>query len=174
MDELTSLLLDARDGDRWALRAFIQQTQGEVWRLMAHQVGRSEADDLTQDVYVRLWRALPGFRADASARTWLLAIARRVGIDELRRQARRRRLSERLISLRTPSAVPDAASEQTWEGVVTALKASLREAFVLTQLLGFSYQDTADICGVPIGTIRSRVARAREELLTALRDAQAS
>ncbi len=174
MDELTSLLLDARDGDRWALRAFIQQTQGEVWRLMAHQVGRSEADDLTQDVYVRVWRALPRFRGDASARTWLLAIARRVGFDELRRQARRRRLTERLISLRTPSSLPDAASAQVWDGVVTTLKANLREAFVLTQLLGFSYQDTADICGVPIGTIRSRVARAREELLAALRDAQAS
>jgi RNA polymerase sigma-70 factor, ECF subfamily len=174
VDELTRLLLDARDGDRWALRAFIQATQGEVWGLMAHQVGRTEADDLTQDVYVRVWRALPRFRGDASARTWLLAIARRVGFDELRRRARRRRLTERLSGLRTPSTQPDAASQQGSDGVITALKANLREAFVLTQLLGFSYQETADICGVPIGTVRSRVARAREELLAVLRDAQAS
>ena len=96
MDELTRLAISARDGDRLALGAFVRQSQGEVWRLVAHLIGTDAADDVTQDVYVRAWRALPAYRADASARTWLLSITRRACTDELRRRIRRRRLAVRL------------------------------------------------------------------------------
>src|SRR2546429_9504188 len=77
MDRLTGLLVQARDGDRLALGAAIRLSQAEVWRVAAHLVGPNEADDVTQDVFVRAWRALPSFRAESSGRTWLLAIPRR-------------------------------------------------------------------------------------------------
>jgi len=65
VDELTRLALAARDGERVALRTFIETSQAEVWRFVAHQVGPDEADDVTQDVYVRAWRALPAFRQES-------------------------------------------------------------------------------------------------------------
>ncbi len=161
MDEVTRLALAARDGDRDALADFIGATQAEVWRFVAHQVGETDADDVTQDVYVRAWRSLPTFRQEASARTWLLAIARRAGVDALRRRGRHQRLAERLGRAPAPTAAPDPTSTHAITALVDTLDTERREAFVLTQLLGCSYDETAEICGVPVGTIRSRVARAR-------------
>ena len=69
IDELTELLLAAQDGDRFALSAWIKRSQGEVWRLCAQLVSRELADDVTQEVYLRAYRALPAFRGDSSART---------------------------------------------------------------------------------------------------------
>jgi RNA polymerase sigma-70 factor (ECF subfamily) len=173
VDELTVLLLAARDGDRAALRSFVETSQPAVWRFVAHQVGVDEADDVTQDVYVRAWRALPAFRRDASARTWLLAIARRACVDAMRWRSRRTRLAGRLVDGPTAEP-PDPASAHALRTLVATLESSRREAFVLTQLLGFSYDDAAAACAVPVGTIRSRVARARADLIAQLRDAAAS
>jgi RNA polymerase sigma-70 factor (ECF subfamily) len=174
VDELTRLLLAARDGDRAALARFVEHSQGDVWQFVAHRVGPDDADDVTQDVYVRAWRAIPAFRHDAAARTWLLAIARRACVDALRRRGRRVRLTARLASAPATDGTPDPAAASALEGLVDALAADRRDAFVLTQLLGCSYEETATVCGVPVGTIRSRVARAREDLLERLRDVAAS
>src|SRR5262249_4729459 len=95
VDDLTALLIDARGGDRAALTAFVRATQPEVWRLARPLVGPNDADEVTQDTYVRAWKALRSFRGDASARTWLLAIARRACADAVRQHARRRRLRTR-------------------------------------------------------------------------------
>jgi RNA polymerase sigma-70 factor (ECF subfamily) len=174
VDELTQLLLAARDGDRAALRAFVRASQGDVWRFAAHRVGSDDADDVTQDVYVRAWRAIPAFRHDATARTWLLAIARRACVDALRRRGRRLRLTERVAAAPTTRSSPDPAAANALEGLVAGLTGDRRDAFVLTQLLGCSYDEAATICDVPVGTIRSRVARARADLLDQLRDVAAS
>ena len=81
---MTRLALQARRGDEAALTGFVQRTQADVWRLAAHLVDRASADDLTQETYLRAVPALGRYRADAPARTWLLAIARRACADELR------------------------------------------------------------------------------------------
>ena len=167
MDELTGLLLAARDGDRSALRAFVERTQGEVWRFVANQVGTAEADDVTQDAYVRAWRAMPAYRRDSSARTWLLAITRRACVDALRRRGRRARLGARLAGV-APRDAPDPAQVHALDALVEQLDPDRREAFVLTQLLGCSYAEAAAVCGVAVGTIRSRVARARADLIEQL------
>src|SRR6266550_3859427 len=96
VDELTRLFLAARDGDRTALPHAIRTSQADVWRLAYHLVGPDDADDVTQDAFVRAWKALPAFRGDSSARTWLLSIARRACADQVRRRVRRRRLAARL------------------------------------------------------------------------------
>jgi RNA polymerase sigma-70 factor, ECF subfamily len=175
MDRLTGLLVQARDGDRLALGAAIRLSQAEVWRLAAHLVGPNEADDVTQDVFLRAWRALPSFRAESSGRTWLLSIARRACVDAVRRQSRWRRLTARLHS-------EAAATESSTSGVdevhglgelVARLAPAQRDAFVLTQITGCSYAEAADLCGVQIGTIRSRVARARVDLIALMREARA-
>ena len=173
VDELTRLFLAARDGDRSALLQAIRASQADVWRLASHLVGRDDADDVTQDAFVRAWRALPAYRGDAAARTWLLAIARRACADHVRSQVRRRRLAG-LAGMRdrgTPSRAlaADPAGATTVQALVDALPDDRRSAFVLTQVLGCSYDEAAAVCGVPVGTIRSRVARAREQLAAALR-----
>jgi len=176
MDELTRLFIAARDGDRAALGAAIRASEADVWRFTAHLVGRGEADDVTQDVFLRAWRALPAFRGDASARTWLLAIARRACADAIRRTTRGRRLAERVTTEASTAALtaraPDAGITAELDAVIATLDPDQRAAFVLTQMLGYSYAETAEICDVPVGTVRSRVARARERLVDAVREAE--
>ena len=168
MDELTRLALAAGDGDRQALASFVRASQVEVWRLCAHLVDRGAADDLTQEVYLRAVPALARFRGDSSARTWLLTITRRTCADSLRRTIRQRRLMERVKHSTAADDVtePDVAQHVNGlDDLVDQLSEERRSAFVMTQLLGLSYGETAEICGVPVGTIRSRVARARADLL---------
>lgn len=166
-DELTVLLLAAQDGDQVALSAWIRRSQAEVWRLCAQLVSRDQADDVTQEVYLRAYRALPAFRGDSSARTWLLSITRRTCADAVRDLTRRRRLATRF---ERPTWEPDPAGLVSVEALLAGLEPDRRMAFVLTQVLGLSYAETAEICECPIGTIRSRVARARQDLLQRLEE----
>lgn len=173
MDELTQLLLRAGDGDRSALHAFVRLTQVDVWRFCAHLVDRASADDLTQETYVRATGSVHRFRADASARTWLLAIARHTCADEIRRRQRRRPW-ERLTDAPPEADSPDHAGLTDLESLLDDLDPDRRAAFVLTQQLGLSYAEAATALEVPIGTVRSRVARAREHLVAMLDDGAAS
>jgi RNA polymerase sigma-70 factor, ECF subfamily len=171
MDELTHDLLAARSGDRLAFAAVVRRSQRDVWRLCAHLVGRAEADDLTQDTFVRVVRALPAFRGESSARTWLLAIARRACADAIRRSTRVRRRDAALG--RMSESEPDRAAATEIDLLLAELDDDQRAAFVLTQLHGLAYAEAAEVCGVPVGTIRSRVARARIALVESLRAADA-
>jgi RNA polymerase sigma-70 factor (ECF subfamily) len=175
VDELTRLFLAARDGDRTALLHAVRTSQPDVWRLAYHLAGPDDADDVTQDTFVRAWKALPAFRGDASARTWLLSIARRACADQVRRNVRRRRLAgalEQRASLPGAVSTVDPGEAHAVAALVDELPDDQRAAFVLTQVIGCSYEEAATACGVPIGTIRSRVARAREALVEAVRRAE--
>ena len=176
MDRLTALLVEAREGDRIALAAAVRLSQAEVWRLAAHLVSPDQADDVTQDVFVRAWRSLPRFRAESTGRTWLLSIARRACADAVRRQTRWRRLTARVQSeaVVTTTTTPAADELHALDDLIGRLGPAQREAFVLTQVTGCSYAEAAELCGVQIGTIRSRVARARLELAELIRQARAS
>ena len=174
-DEPTTLALAARAGDPGAQTAFVRCTQAEVWRFTAALVDPATADDLTQETYLRAFRALPGFEGRSSVRTWLLGIARRVCADHIRAAVRRRRLDTRLaaqVSTQHPHA--DPALRLGAADLLARLGEERRTAFVLTQVLGLSYAEAAEVEDVPIGTIRSRVARARDELVQSIREAEAS
>jgi RNA polymerase sigma-70 factor (ECF subfamily) len=172
VDEWTRLALASRGGrDRRALEAFVRATQDDVWRLCAHLGDRERADDLTQETYVRVLRSLPRFRGEAPVRSWLFSIVRRVVADDIAaRQRRRRHHSDVDHRTLAESESPDHQAAVTLEHLLAALDPDRRAAFVLTQLLGYSYAEAAETCGVPIGTIRSRVARARETLVALLGD----
>ncbi len=174
MDELTQLLLAARSGDPEAAAAFVRGTQAEVWRLCAHLGPRGDADDLTQETYARAFASLRRFAGRSSARTWLLAIARHVCADAVRAAVRTRAhldpsdpSAPDAAEPAPPAGRPDLGDGVALRAILAALPADRREAFVLTQLLGLSYAEAADVAGCPIGTIRSRVARAREDLVDA-------
>jgi RNA polymerase sigma-70 factor, ECF subfamily len=164
-DELTTTALRARRGDAGAAAAFVRATQGDVWRLCAHLGSRADADDLTQETYARAFRSLHRFAGRSSVRTWLLSIARRVCADAVRSNVRARAL---LAQPAEPIGLAhDPADSVSVRLMLDTLDADRREAFVLTQLIGLSYAEAADVCGCPIGTIRSRVARARDDLVAA-------
>lgn len=167
MDELTVLLREAADGDRSAMAAFVRTTQADVWRLCAHLVDPQAADDVTQEVYLRAIRSARQFRGDASARTWLLRIARNTAADEIRRRQRRRLLPPVVEGIESGPADNVALTS-----LIDDLSVDRRTAFVLTQVLECSYAEAAAICQVPVGTIRSRVARARQDLLEMLAPAK--
>ena len=107
-------------------------------------------------------------------RTWLLGIARRTCADHLRAVVRRRRLDARLAAQATTELpAPDPAHRLGTADLPGRLSEERRTAFVLTQVLGLSYAEAAAVEEVPVGTIRSRVARARDELVTAVARARA-
>lgn len=168
-DHLDELAGRAAAGDRVALSDLIQATQADVWRLCAHLVDRQSADDLTQDVYARAIGALPRFRGESPVRLWLLGIARHVAVDEVRRRTRRRRITDRYRS--DPEvAEADPTGAVDLDDLLAHLDPDQRAAFVLTQVLGLRYAEAATALGCPVGTIRSRVARARDNLARAVRD----
>lgn len=173
-DPLTVIALAARDGDGSAAAAFVRATQPDVWRMAAAVVGREHADDVTQDVFLRAFRSLPQFAARASARTWLLTIARRTCADQIRSLIRQRRVDVAVDAELRPTAVPDPGGMDATADLLQRLPQDQRVAFTLTQVIGLSYAEAAEIEDVPIGTIRSRVSRARADLVVAHRTAQAS
>ncbi len=169
MDDWTRLACAARGGaDRHALDAFVRVTRGDVWRLCAHLGDRDRADDLTQETYVRVLRSLPGFRGESPVRAWLFSIVRRVVADDIAARQRRRRESSAVAHLASVS--PDHQNHVALDHLLACLDPERRAAFVLTQVLGYSYAETAEACDVPVGTIRSRVARARTILAAMLGD----
>ena len=169
-DAVTALALAAGRGDGGALERFIKATQADVWRFVAYLCEADVADDLTQETFLRAIGSLPRFCGRSSARTWLLAIGRRVVADHIRYQQSRPRTARVGDAEGQPiRGRPARGFEDVVE--VAALIADLaldqREALLLTQVFGFTYAEAASVCGCPVGTIRSRVARARSELLAA-------
>ena len=170
MDDLERWASEAAAGDRTAAAAFVRATERDVWRWHSYLVDRDSAADLSQETYLRAFRALPAFRGDAHPRTWLLAIARRVAAGEREARQRRLRLDMMLTHQADVDECPqDVAGAVTAAALLAALDHDRRAAFVLTQVLGLGYAEAAAVCGCPVGTIRSRVARARADLVDAVR-----
>ncbi|MEO6125529.1 MAG: sigma-70 family RNA polymerase sigma factor [Ilumatobacteraceae bacterium] len=170
-DVLLAYVEAARHGDDQALGRLVRATQAVVHRFCVNFSSIDEADDLAQEVFIRAVRNLPQYRGDAPVVSWLLSIARHVCADQVRRNQRRTRLVNRLRNERPTTTV--GVGELHLTSLIDALDRDRRMAFVLTQVIGLSYDEAAATCNCPVGTIRSRVARARADLMSAVRDAEA-
>ena len=171
-DQLLRGYVDAaRHGDDVALGRLVQATQAIVHRFCLNFSSFHEADDLTQEVFIRATRNIGKYRGDAPVVSWLLSIARFVCADQVRRNQRRARLTSRIRNERPLTTMPSSNLDLT--SLVDALDPDRKMAFVLTQVIGLSYDEAAAACECPVGTIRSRVARARADLMDAVRSAQA-
>jgi RNA polymerase sigma-70 factor, ECF subfamily len=169
-DDLTLLAQAAAQGDDRALNELVLATQAKVHRLCSHLGSLADADDLAQETYLRALRALPTYRSEAPVIVWLLSIARHVCADHVRRRVRRAEIDQRFP---TRSAPTEPDHRIVIDDLVARLDPDQASAFILTQELGLSYEEAAAICDCPIGTIRSRVARARATLVAQVRAAEA-
>ncbi|MFK0235244.1 sigma-70 family RNA polymerase sigma factor [Streptomyces vinaceus] len=179
-DEPTTLLaLAAREGDPDAVDRFVRALHHDVRRYVAYlSADPQSADDLTQETFLRALGSLHRFEGRSSARTWLLSIARRTVIDSLRHKAARPRISDRddwqsAAERAQPRGLPGFEDGIALAELLGTIPAERRDVFVLTQVLGLPYAEAASALGCPVGTVRSRVARARTSLLELLTDADA-
>jgi RNA polymerase sigma-70 factor (ECF subfamily) len=160
-DALDRHVAAAIEGDNVAFEHIVRSTQAAVWRLCSALGSAGVEEDLVQETYLRAIRSLPGFRCEVPVQAWLLSIARRVCADDVRRRQRARRLADRLDFFAGDGTTVDAESV---DHLLDGLAPERRDAFVLTQVLGLSYEEAATVMSCPIGTVRSRVARARADL----------
>jgi RNA polymerase sigma-70 factor (ECF subfamily) len=167
------LMARARAGDGEAFGEFVRRHTASVHRWMARAVGEQDADDLTQEVFLKAYRGLERFRGDAPARAWLAAIADNAVKNRYRALGRFRRI----FSPADPAAREDAAetrdpeenahSGESRRFVAEALKripAEFRMPVVLRDLEEWSYEEIALSLSLPIGTVKSRIARGRGQL----------
>jgi len=132
----------------------------------------TQADDLVQDTVLRACEKLDTFDPDRPIRPWLFAILRNEFLQDARRSWRRMELTEaicdrELLTDATPESRSDA---RRMLDMVTALPVDLRESVSLVLGLGFTYEEASEVCGVPAGTIKSRVSRARASLVEAFEE----
>ncbi|RPK67792.1 ECF RNA polymerase sigma factor SigC [Streptomyces sp. ADI96-02] len=168
--QITDWALAAGGGDRDAADRFVRATYEDVRRFVAYlSADVPGADDLAQETYLRALGGLARFAGRSCARTWLLSIARRVVIDRHRTAAARPRAADTsdwqgAVERVQPRHLPGFDESVAVFDALRRLDGTRRQAFVLTQVLGLSYEEAADAAGCPVGTVRSRVARARREL----------
>lgn len=156
-----AVVLAARDGDLRAFEHLVRAYQAPIWRFLRHLLGDAElAEDVTQETFVRVHRRLRTFDGRSRFSTWLFQVARNAGIDALRARARRERLE-----LLPPPEVASPEQRHELDAALAALDRDLREAILVVEVLGLTYVDGAALLGVPAGTLKSRVHRARERLL---------
>ena len=165
-------LARARAGEVAAFGALVRRHQERVFRFLHRMLdAREEAMELTQDVFVKAWQALPGWRPEAAFSTWLLQIARNAALDHLRRrQVVRFAPLEEGLEVADGAPGPEAryASRQRQvqlERALRRLAAEHREILLLREVEGLAYGELAGVLGIAEGTVKSRLARARSALL---------
>ncbi|WP_430383498.1 sigma-70 family RNA polymerase sigma factor [Streptomyces sp. P10-4] len=170
-ESTTAWALAARGGDTDAVEHFVRALHRDVQRYVAHLCADPQAvDDLAQDTFLRALGSLHRFEGRSSARTWLLSIARRAVTDSYRHAAARPRPADvadwqLAAESAQPQGLPGFDDGVALLDLLAALPDERREAFVLTQLLGLPYVEAAEVSECPVGTVRSRVARARATLI---------
>lgn len=163
------LIRAAGAGNRYAFEELVRAYQAHVWRFLRQLLGDPVlAEDITQEVFVKVYRKLRSFRHRSKFSTWIFQIARNAGIDAIRARQRRDRLAEEAeATVRTTSAGGELRVEI--EAALQSLAPKLREAFVLVEALGLTYRETGKALGIPEGTAKSRVFNAREQLVSWMR-----
>jgi len=177
------LVAKCRDGDREAWEAVVRHRQARVYSLAFRFTGRAdEAEDLTQEVFLKVYRTLHLYRPESGAlETWIVRVARNHFIDHYRKfktekvrtaplEEHHDAVAEPTVRVETPADMLDRkeAAERVHR-LLERLPADQREAVILRDLEELTYEEIADLIKVPIGTVKSRINRGRIELARLLR-----
>ena len=173
------LIAKAKKGDQDAFGQLVLAHQNKVFSLCVHMMGnREEAEDMAQEAFLKAWRSLDSFHGESSFATWMHRLTTNLCLDYLRKQTRRQNISV-AVSLDdeeaafTEPADPGSDPQQELEKRERqrAVEKALRElpehqrrALVMREVSGLSYQEIADALELDLGTVKSRIARAREAL----------
>jgi RNA polymerase sigma-70 factor (ECF subfamily) len=181
LDEIT--VARAQAGDRAARTALVRRYQRPVFALLSRMLGQRQRDerqvieDLAQETFARVLGALPGFDRSRRERllTWILTIATRLALDHLRAAGRHRDPSEVPGGVPVALPGPEQAADRRALGqalvqAVDSLPPVFRAAFLLRELHGLTYEEIAEGLDVDVGTVRSRLSRARGLLQQMLAD----
>ncbi len=184
--EIDQVLVErAQAGDKRAFELLVLKYQRKLARLLSRFIrDQAEVEDVAQEAFIKAYRALPSFRGDSAFYTWLYRIGINTAKNFLVSQGRRAPTStgfdaeeaetfedaDSLRDLNTPeSAMLTQEIGQTVNDAVASLPDELRTALTLRELEGLSYEEIAQIMNCPIGTVRSRIFRARETVAEKLR-----
>jgi RNA polymerase sigma-70 factor (ECF subfamily) len=148
---------------------------GAIHGYLAARVGSARADDLASSTFTIAFERRRGFRSDAdSARPWLFGIATNLLRNERRSEQRAIRVLGRLEPVHWASGSPDGGDHERLAALLAALDADQRDVLLLYAWAELSYAEIASSLAIPVGTVRSRLARAREYLRSGLGSAGAS
>ena len=179
----TELVRKAAAGDSDAFEQLVLSYEKPIYNLCLRMCGNADdAMDLTQETFLKAWRSLGSFRADAAFSTWLYRLCSNLCIDHLRREQKRKILplhvedsdgDERPLDVPDPAAGPEErlSAQEDRQQVADALQSlepEYREALTLRVLHDLSYADIAAVLQVREGTVKSRIARAREKMREAM------
>ena len=178
-----ALIEQCLGGDQVAWETIVRQNWRKVFNVAYKFVGKhDEAEDLTQDIFLKIFKALNTFDRRANFQTWIISISRNLCIDHYRsvrkeRQTIARDIDSSDLQPATPERGPYAQAEHQdlraqLRQALEALPITLRTAVVLRDLQELSYQEIADRLGLPEGTVKSRINRGRIELAHQLRRLQ--
>ena len=178
--EESELLRRARAGDRDAFGELVEAHQRQVYHHALRMVGNEEdAADAAQEAFFKAWRGLPRFRGNSAFSTWLYKLADNAALDLLRREKKRRgdvALDDLPAGEQTAAGPsPQRALEERERSRAVAeglakLSADHRRALVLREIDGLSYAEIAEALEADLGTVKSRIARARMALAKILRE----
>ena len=167
------VLRKAQRGDEHAFRIILNAYETPVYNYVLRMVGdRALAEDLSQEIFLRIYQGLPGFSLRCRFTTWLFQVAKNRVLDELRARERKPQSALTLDDL-PPLEVVDAPPERVemidgvWRAVA-ALNPDLKMALLLRDVVGLSYTEIADTLEITLATVKWRIFKAREEVQLAL------
>ena len=170
--EDTDLLERLRAGDPRAFEELVRTHQHRVFGVALRMLQNpAEAEDIAQEVFLRVYRAIGAFRGDAKLSTWLYGITSNLCVNRLTAASRTRMRHDEEALAQAPSEMPDATAAMERGEVEAALDQAIAElpderriVIVLRDLEGLSYEEIAEALGLELGTVRSRLHRARMDL----------
>lgn len=171
------LILHFQEGDLYAFEQIVQRYKEPLVNFIYHYLGdRTDAEDVVQETFLRVYRNKHLYRNIAKFSTWIYTIASNLAKTELRRRRRRRILSISQMGfdnkdydlpddLATPEGIVDGEMhESIIRASIEKLPAKFKEVVILRDVQEFSYEEISDILDIPIGTVKSRVNRGRQRL----------
>ncbi len=165
MDADRDALARYLDGDEKAFEELVVRYEASVRRVASGIVhDHALAEDIAQETFLTAYEKAGSYRGDGTVRSWLMSIAVRRALDELRRRSRQAAIP--LTELNEPTGTPHSPLEASWElrRALALLTADSRAALVLREIEGSTYREIADALRWPMGTVATKLHRARMEL----------